>query len=290
MGALIFSTRSAADLANKVARKLGSKIGKVKFDHFPDGELYVRVLENVKGKKVHLFATLTTPSDNIMEYVLLANALKHAHAHVTGVITYVGYARQDRVSHPGEPISIEAISKLLEMSVDKLVLVDPHDHKAMRYFKKRKVIRPFNLLASIVKNYKDVTLVGPDVPSFERAEAVGKILKNPHTMFLFKHRKTGKTVDTFSDLKRLKTKNAFIMDDVISTGMTILNAVKILKKAGAKKIYVMGTHGVFAGNALEKLDRSEIDKIFMTDTIKIRKKAKKLRIVSIADTIAEELR
>jgi ribose-phosphate pyrophosphokinase len=291
MGKIIFSTRSAIELASKVAKKMGSKIGKVKFDHFPDGEMYVRVLENVKGKKVFLFASITVPSDNIMEYVLLANALKHAHAHVTGVITYVGYARQDRVSHPGEPVSIQPISELLERSVDKIILVDPHDHKAMRFFKKRKVIRPFELLASVVKNFKDVTLAGPDVPSFERAQEVGKLLKNPHVMFFFKHRKTGNEVKTFSDIKRLKTKNAFIMDDIISTGHTILNAAKILRNTGAENVYVMATHGVFAGDALERMSRSpDIKKIFITDTIKQKKHSKKLKIISMADTIAKELK
>lgn len=290
MDKMIFATETSSDLAKKVAKKLNSKIGKVKFDHFPDGELYVRVLDDVKGKNVYLFATLTPPTHNIMQFVLLANALKHAHAHVTGVITYTGYARQDRVSHPGEPISIEVLSKLLEMSVDRLILVDPHDHRALRFFKKAKAIRPFDLLASVVKNHKDVTLVGPDVPSFERAKAVGKLLKNPHVMFFFKHRKTGKEVKMVSDLKKIKTKNAFILDDMISTGGTIIKAANILKKAGAENIYVMATHGVFAGNALERLNKSPVTKIFVTDTIKQTKRIGKLKVVSIADIIAKELR
>ncbi len=287
---MIFSTNSAVGLAGKVAKKTGAKIGRVKFDRFPDGELYVRVLENVKGKKIYLFATLTPPAENIFEFVLLANALKHAHAHVTGVITYTSYARQDRVSHPGEPISIEVISRLLEMNVDKLVLIDPHDHRAIRFFKKEKVVRPFKLLADVVKTVKDVTLVGPDVPAFERAKAVGKILRNPHTLFFFKHRKTGKEVKMISSIKALKTKNAFILDDMISTGGTIIKAANILKKAGAENIYVMATHGVFAGNALEKLNRAPIKQIFVTDTIKQRKRIRKLKIISIADMIAKELK
>ncbi len=294
----IFSGSSNKPLAEKICKELSLSLSLSEIHIFPDGEKRVRVLDNVSGNDTVVIQPTSYPVDeNYMELFFLIDALKRSGAKsVTVVIPYLGYQRQDHIFRDGESVSLEAIVKLIEaMGVSKVVALDLHSIKIPEQFKiEISHLSALSLFAKKIKKdglTQDAVLVSPDDGGIRRIKLLSEMLNNMPFAAIDKNRnlETGKITTEGISGKLLK--KVIIVDDMISSGGTIVAAAEILKKNGVEDIYVFATHAVFSADAPKILQNSKVSKVIVTDSIFIpkNKKFKKLEILSIAPEIAKEI-
>ena len=258
------SEKIAKDLCKDLQASLAKTISK----RFPDDELYIRILDDLSKEHVVIIQT-THPDQKIVELFLLQEAVKEADAKkITVVIPYFGYARQDKKFKDGEPVSAKAIAKLISLNADKVITVDPHKDYILDFF----TIPAFSCSAvpEIAKhlNKKKIDMVlAPDKGALERAKKASTII-NCDFDYMEKTRIDGTTVKIKPKNLDVLNKNVAIIDDIISTGGTMAESIKELKKHGAKRVLVACTHGLFAGEAIKKLRSAGCDEIISTDTIR----------------------
>lgn len=280
---------ASPELAARVAKALRCPIARSELKRFPDGELYVRV--NTKLEDEHTIIVQSTPfpqNDNLIELCFLLDAAKDLGAkRVTAVVPYLAYARQERRFKPGEAISAHTVCKLIERSgADDFFTVDIHQDEILRNF----LIPAHDLTAMPLLGKKLAELglhypviVGADRKSLERAKRVAAVLMADYD-YLEKKRVTPEKIVTQPKRLEISNRDVVLVDDIISTGGTIIEAAKILKKFGARKIIAACTHGVLAGKALSKLSAAGI-RLITTDTIESR-----VSTVSVAPVIADAIK
>lgn len=295
---LLFSGSSNKPLAAEVAKLLKISLGKVDLTRFADGELRPWIQEDVRDKTVFVLESFSFPMDeHIIEMALMGDAIRRgAPKTMIAVIPYLGYARQDKLHRPGEPVSARVIAKLLEVSKYKeVIVVDLHNDAIVGFF--QVPVTHVTALAVLAREIKEkhVTqgiIVSPDVGGVKRARNLAYILDLPMIVmekkrYLDRH----DTTESFQIIGDVKGKTAIIVDDIVSTGGTIVHSADSLKEAGAKSVLVYATHGVLAGDASDKLKSSAIDELILTNTIVIPKDKQftKLRVVSIAPLLADAI-
>lgn len=290
----IFSGSSNKNLAEAVSKKSKIPLGKIDLGTFSDGELDVWVEEDVNNSNVFILQSNSSPvNDNIIELLLISDALRRSGAHkITAVIPYFGYSRKEKQNRRGEPISAKVIADLIVTAgINKIICLDLHADAIVGFFDVPVIyLTALNVLAARLQQEKlqNPVVVAPDVGGVKRARNFAAILKTPLAV-IEKHRQTAArdTVEVLSMSGEVAGDTAIIIDDVISTGSTIIQSANALKQKGVKKIYVCATHGVFAGNAVANLEKSHIDKLFVTDSIATNVKSKKIEKVSISTLIAD---
>jgi ribose-phosphate pyrophosphokinase len=259
---------SASQLLSKeLAKSLRAKLAKVEIKRFPDDECYVRIDEDLDDQEVFLVQT-SWPDRNIVELFLLQDAIKEFDVDsLTTVVPYFGYARQDKQFKPGEPISARAIARLIQMNTDEFITVDVHAPSVTDWFegKSAKNVVAYPEIGKYLKGKGIELILSPDEGRADNAKRVADVV-NCEADFLVKERLDGETVKMTPKRLDAKDKKVAIVDDIISTGGTIVKAAEQLRKQGAAKIYAVCTHGVFAGNAIPKLE-AVCDDICTTDTI-----------------------
>ena len=295
----ILTGNSNKKLSQKISGFLKNKLINSSIRKFSDGEIYIEINENIRGNSIFLIQSISSPAnDNLMELLLCIDALKRSSAkNITAVIPYFGYARQDRKVVPRTSISAKLVSNLItKAGADRIVTVDLHSGQIQGFFD----IPVDNLFATpifarhIKKKIKTKNLicVAPDVGGTERARALGKML-NVGLAIVDKRRSApGKSV-VMNVIGNVKNKTCIIVDDIIDSGGTIVNAAKALKNRGAKEVHVYVTHGVLSGDAVNKILKSEIKNLIVTDTIenidKV-KKAKNIEVLSISNLVGEAIK
>lgn len=293
----IFSGTSNKPLAQKVAKKLGLDLSPLEIHIFPDGEKRVRVLEKVVDKDcVVVQSTSPEPDKNYMELFFIVDALRRSGAkNIKAVIPYLGYQRQDHVFRDGEAVSLEVIATLLKWGgVGEVISFDLHSIKIPEIFKiKLTHLSALPLFANEIRKMgNDMVLVSPDMGGIRRIKLLSEMLGNMDYAVIEKDRDltTGKV--QMRGIEGEVKENAVIVDDMISTGSTIVKAAEFLKNKGAKNIFVFATHAVFSDDSSEILSNSVLQKVYVTDTINIpeKKKFPKLEILSVAEIIAEQLK
>ena len=287
------------ELSKKIAKNLKLKLVNSNIKRFADGEIYVEINENIRGNSIFVIQSISTPAnDNLMELLICIDALRRSSAkNITAVIPYFGYARQDRKIVPRTAISAKLVSNLItNAGAHRIVTVDLHAGQIQGFFD----IPVDNLFSTpifskhIKKNIsnKNLICVAPDVGGVERARALGKKL-NVGLAIVDKRRPAPGKSQVMNIIGNVKGKNCLLVDDIIDTGGTIVNAAKALKEKGAKDVYVYVTHGVLSGKAVEQINNSKIKKIILTDTIdnsnKI-KKSSKIVVLSISNLMAEAIK
>ncbi len=250
-------------LSNMLKIKQVDKIIK----RFPDNELYVRILEDIKGKHVIIVQT-TYPDSNLVELFLIQNAVKESGAKkITIVIPYYGYARQDTKFKDGEAISAKAIAGLISLNADKVITVDPHKEHILDFFSTKAIsCTAVPEIAAYLQNKNIDMVLAPDKGALERAKTASNII-NCEFDYMEKTRIDGETVEIKPKNLDAQNKNVAIIDDIISTGGTMAKSIKELKFHGAKRVSVSCTHGLFAADAIKKLSTAGCDEIIATDTI-----------------------
>jgi ribose-phosphate pyrophosphokinase len=296
---LLFAGSSNLPLARDVAKLLKISLGKVDLTRFADGELRPWIQEDVRDKTVFVLESFSYPMDeHIMEMVLMGDAIRRgAPKTMIAVVPYLGYARQDKLHRPGEPVSARVIAKFLEVSKYKEVItVDLHNDAIVGFFQVPVThLTALDLLAVEAKkniDLKDAIIVSPDVGGTKRARNLAYLLDVPMIVmekkrYLDRH----DTSESFQIIGDVRGKTAIIIDDLISTGGTIAHSAQSLTDAGATSVIVYATHGVLAGDAKKKLESSPIDTIVLTDTIHIPKDKlfPKLCIISVASILADAI-
>jgi len=295
----ILTGNSNKNLSGKISKYLKNKLVNSSIRKFSDGEIYIEINENIRGNSIFIIQSISSPAnDNLMELLLCIDALKRSSAkNITAVIPYFGYARQDRKVVPRTSISAKLVSNLITMAgADRIVTVDLHAGQIQGFFD----IPVDNLFATPIfsrhikrkiKN-KNLICVAPDVGGVERARALGRKLDVGLSIIDKRRPSPGKS-QVMNVIGNVKGKTCIIVDDIIDSGGTIVNAADALKKRGAKEVHVYVTHGVLSGEAVEKIKKSKIKNLVVTDTIDNSDKAKKARnieVLTISNLLAEAMK
>ena len=295
----ILAGTSNLKLCKDIARNLKLKLVNTNIKRFPDNEIYVEINENIRGNSIFVVQSTSNPvNDNLMELLICIDALRRSSAkNITAVIPYFGYARQDRKVVPRTAISAKLVSNLItDAGANRILSVDLHAGQIQGFFD----IPVDNLFATpifarhIKKNIKTNNLicVAPDVGGVERARAFSRRI-NVGIAIIDKRRPAPGKSEVMNIVGNVKHKICVIVDDIIDSGGTIVNAAKALKDKGAKEIYVYITHAVLSGNAVDKIKESQIKKLIITDTIDNSKKikiSKKIEVISFAPMISEAIK
>lgn len=288
---MIVSGSSNIQLAKELAREAKKPLAKIKIAHFADGEIYVRFNENVRGSDLFIIQSTNT-NNNLMELLILIDAAKRASAErITAVIPYYGYARQDRKAKPREPITAKLVANLITTAgAHRILSVDLHCPQIQGFFD-----IPLDdtwalpLFANYLydKKMKNLVVVSPDAGGVTRARRLAKILHA--SMAVIDKRRTDHNVgEVMHILGDVSGKNAIIIDDIIDTGGSIVNATNAVKKQGAKNIFLCATHPVFSKDAILRLVNSVALEIIVTNSIPFQKH-KKIKVLSLGKMLGKSI-
>ena len=294
----VLAGTSNSKLCKDIARELKLKLVNSNIKRFADGEVYIEINENIRGNSIFVVQSTSNPAnDNLMELLICIDALRRSSAkNITAVIPYFGYARQDRKVVPRTAISAKLVSNLItNAGANRILSVDLHAGQIQGFFD----IPVDNLFATPIfaRHIKKTKLnnlicVAPDVGGVERTRALSRRINSTIAIIDKRRSAPGKSV-VMNIVGSVKNKNCIIVDDIIDSGGTIVNAVKALKEKGAKDVYVYITHAVLSGEAVKKIEKSQIKKLITTDTINNSKKirgSKKIETISLAPMISEAMK
>lgn len=293
---ILFPGNSNLPLARKLAKNPNIKLGKIDIHKFSDGESYVNILENVKGKKVCVLQSGCNPAnENLMELLLIIDALKKLGAvRVTAIIPFYPYRRQERRVEPGEPVAADLVAKFLQVSgTDKVVAVDLHSPAIKKFFKIPLVeikAQPLFIDYFRKKNIKDLAVVTPDKGSQSRSAKVAEELKLP-LIKIFKKRNAHDKAKAVKLEGEVKNKDVLIIEDEVNTAGTIADAVRLLKQKRCKDVYIAATHAVLSSPAIDRLKEMPVKEVIFTDSICLPKEKclKNIKILSLVGLVKKEI-
>jgi ribose-phosphate pyrophosphokinase len=293
---LLLSGTAHPQLAEEVAEKLGTPLGDATVKRFADGEIFVRINQNARGRDVFIIQPTPPPADNLMELLLLIDAAKRASAHrVAVVIPYFAYARQDRKDQPRVAIGAKLVANLIEAAgADRVLGMDFHAHQLQGFFD----VPVDHLYAAPVltsyfqrKALTDLVVVAPDVGAAKMARGYSRRLDATFAI-IDKRRPAANVAEVMSVVGEVEGRPCLIVDDMIDTAGTIETVVMALKDRGAADIYVTATHAVFSGPAVERLSSAPITEVVVSNTLRLpeEKRFPKLTVLSIAELLARAIK
>ena len=299
-GLVLFSGNGNRPLAEAISKSLRTPIGQAKANRFSDGEISIDIQENVRGKDVYLIQPTCAPAnDNLMELIIMVDAIRRSSAgRITAVIPYYGYGRQDRrVRSERMPISAKVMADILERSgIDKVLTVELHSEQIQGFFH----IPVDNVYGTkifhddiITQNLNNKLIVSPDVGGVIRSRALAKVLGLSDLAIIDKRRDEANKSEVMNVIGDVKDKDCIIVDDMVDTAGTLCNAATALKKKGARKVLAYTVHPVLSGTAIQKISKSDLDQLIVTDSIPLSdsaKSCKKIRTITLAPTLAEAIR
>ncbi len=292
----LFAGNANPALARAVAKELKIPLGKSYVGRFPDGEIEIKILENVRGTDCFILQGTSEPAnDNLMELLLIMDALKRASAsRITPVMPYFGYGRQDRKAQPRVPISSKLVSNLITTAgANRVLTMDLHAAQIQGFFDipvDHIYTMPVFIDYYKKKRMKDVVVVSPDAGGVERARAFAKRLD--YDLAIIDKRRTSPTdADILHVVGDVRGKVALLVDDLVDTAGTLAKAAKALVAGGAIKVHAACAHGVLAGPAIERLESAPLEELVITDTIALNgKKLSKIKVLSVAPLLAEAIK
>ncbi len=293
----IVSGNANVELAEEICQELGKKLGGMMVGRFSEGEIRIKIEENVRGKDVFIIQpTCPPPNENLMELLVILDALKRASAgRITAVIPYFGYARQDRKDQPRVPITAKLVANLLTVAgADRILTMDLHAGQIQGFFDiPLDHLFAINVFVDYIEKLKlgDFVVVSPDVGGIKTARAYAKRL-GAGLAIVDKRRISPEKAEAMNILGEVSGKNAVLVDDLIATGGSLLEAAAALEKAGVKKIYAAVVHGVLSGNAIKNVENSLLEGLIITNTIPLpnHKKHPKIKVLSVAPLLAEAIK
>ncbi|MFM1581753.1 ribose-phosphate pyrophosphokinase [Helcococcus bovis] len=297
----LFSGTSNKPLAEKISKELGLPLGDLHISHFADGEIAVKINETVRGRDVFLVQPTSKPvNDNLMEALIIIDALKRASAHkINLIMPYYGYARQDRKSSGREPITAKLVTDLIQAAgADRVVCVDLHADQIQGFFNipldhltARPVIAEYFEKVIAESGKDNWTVVSPDLGGVTRARRLADVLGLPIAI-IEKSRPRPNESEILNVIGEFKGKNCIIVDDMIDTAGTIVNASETLKKEGAEEVYITASHGVLSGPAMDRIKNSCVKECVITDTIDHPEleNIKNIKVLSMAPMLTETIK
>lgn len=287
----IFACSQSVELAEKIAKEYGAELGKVTTTHFSDGEFQPAFEESIRGRRVFLIGSTFPTADNLMEMLLMIDAAKRASArHVTAVMPYFGWARQDRKDKPRVAIGAKLVANLLQAAgATRIMTMDLHADQIQGFFEK-----PVDhLFASTIflpyvksLNLEDVTIASPDMGGSKRAYAYSKYLDSD-VVICYKQRIKANVISHMELIGEVTGKNVILVDDMIDTGGTLAKAADLMMERGAKSVRAICTHPILSGNAVERIEKSSLIELIVSDTIPLKRVSSKIKVVSCAPLFAD---
>ena len=290
----IFSGRASNDIAAKIAKSYGCKLGKVVINNFSDGEFQPSYEETLRGKKVFIVQSTLPPADSLLEFLLMIDAAKRASAkEIIAILPYFGFARQDRKDKPRVPIGAKLIANLITSAgASRIMTMDLHADQIQGFFK----IPVDHLFASTIfipyiksLKLKNLVIASPDIGGSKRANVYAKHL-NCEMVICYKQRKKANVIEKIKIIGDISNKDVVIVDDMIDTAGTMAKASDLMKKNGANSIRAICTHPILSGNAYKNLEKSCIEELVVTDSLPISKKSEKIKVLSVAKLFADTIR
>lgn len=287
----IFAGSASENLGSKIAHAYGQELGNVKLSKFSDGEFQVSYEESIRGKDVFIILSTMPPTDNLMELLLMIDAAKRASARkITAVIPYFGFARQDRKDKPRVAIGAKLVANVLTAAgVDRVMTMDLHADQIQGFFE----VPVDHLFASSIflpfvesLNTANLIMAAPDTGGTKRANAYAKHL-NVDLAICYKQRKVANQIENMTVIGDVDGKDVLLIDDIIDTAGTLTTASDMMMDKGAKSVRAMCTHAVLSGPAYDRLDKSAITELIVTDTIPLKKENPKIKVLSVADLFAD---
>jgi len=290
----IFASSQSVVLAEKIAESYGMELGKVRKNLFSDGEYQVCFEESIRGRRIFLIGSTNPPNDNLMEMLLMIDAAKRASArHITAVMPYFGWARQDRKDQPRVPIAAKMVAKILQAAgATRIMTMDLHADQIQGFFE----VPVDHLFASTILlphvealNLDNITIASPDMGGSKRAYAYSKYLKC-EVVICYKQRKKANVIDTMEVIGNVEGRNIILVDDMVDTAGTLTKAANIMMERGALSVRALTTHAILSGPAYERIESSDLQELIVTDTIPLKKQSSKIKVVSCAPLFADVMK
>lgn len=289
--AKIFGCQQSKELAEKIAATFGVKLGNVITSRYSDGEFQPSYEESIRGTRIFIIGSTHPGPENLMEMLLMIDAAKRASArHITAVIPYFGWARQDRKDKPRVPIAAKLVAKMLEVAgATRIITMDLHADQIQGFFEK-----PVDhLFASTVflpyvksLNLDNLTIASPDMGGSKRAYAYSKALESD-VVICYKQRIKANVISTMELIGDVTGKNVILADDMVDTAGTLTKAADLMMERGALSVRAICTHPILSGDAYEKIEKSKLEELIVTDTIPLKQKCSKIRVISCAELFAD---
>jgi len=290
----IFACSKSVELAEKIAEKYGTTLGEVKLSYYSDGEFQPSFEESIRGTRVFLVCSTFPNADNLMELLLMLDAAKRASArHITAVMPYFGWARQDRKDKPRVPIGAKLVANLLQAAgATRIMTMDLHADQIQGFFE-----RPVDhLFASSIflpylesLNLDKLCIASPDMGGSKRAYAYSKFLKS-EVVICYKQRKQANVIETMELIGDVEGRNVVLVDDMVDTAGTITKAADLLKSKGANSVRAMASHCIMSGPADERVESSALEEIVFTDSIPYNGSSSKVKQLTVGPLFAETIR
>lgn len=287
----LFACTQSQELGKKIAESFGSELGNVIFSRYSDGEFQPSYEESIRGSRIFIIGSTHPGSDNLMEMLLMLDAAKRASArHITAVIPYFGWARQDRKDKPRVPIAAKLIAKMLEAAgATRIITMDLHADQIQGFFEKpvdhlfaSTLFLPY--LKSL--NLDNLTIASPDMGGSKRAYAYSKALESD-VVICYKQRAKANEISHMEVIGDVQNKNVVLVDDMVDTAGTLAHAADLMMDRGALSVRAITTHGLLSGNAYEKIEKSGLLELIVTDSIPIRRESEKVKVLTCAVLFAD---
>ena len=289
--AKIFSITQSKALAEKIAAAYGTDLGKVITSTYSDGEFQPSYEESIRGTRIFIIGSTNPSSENLMEMLLMIDAAKRASArHITAVLPYFGWARQDRKDKPRVPSAAKLVAKMLETAgATRIVTMDLHADQIQGFFEK-----PVDhLFASTIflpylkeLNLDNLTIASPDMGGSKRAYAYSKALQSD-VVICYKQRAKANVISHMELIGDVTGKNVVLVDDMVDTAGTLTKAADLMMERGALSVRAICTHPILSGDAYKRIENSKLEELIVTDSIPLRQESKKIKVLSCADLFAE---
>ena len=287
----IFACTNSRVLAEKITKSFGSELGNIIISKYSDGEFQPSYEESIRGTRIFIIGSTNPSSENLMELLLMVDAAKRASArHITAVIPYFGWARQDRKDKPRVPIAAKMIARMIESAgATRVMTMDLHADQIQGFFQ----IPVDHLYASTIflpyiqsLKLDNLCIASPDMGGSKRAYAYAKTL-NSDVVVCYKQRKKANIISHMELIGDVEGKNVVLVDDMVDTAGTLAKAGDLIIEKGAKSVRAICTHGILSGNAYEKIEKSNLEELIVTDTVPKIKSNSKIKVLSCADLFAD---
>ncbi|MFT6175671.1 MAG: ribose-phosphate pyrophosphokinase [Cryomorphaceae bacterium] len=287
----IFAGSASEDLGTRIARAYGQELGNLKMSKFSDGEFQISYEESIRGNDVFIIQSTFPPADNLMELLLMVDAAKRASAkRIVAILPYFGFARQDRKDKPRVAIGAKLVANLLTAAgVDRVMTMDLHADQIQGFFE----VPVDHLFASSIflpfietLDTSNLIMAAPDTGGTKRANAYAKYL-NVDMAICYKQRKVANHIESMTVIGDVEGKDVLLVDDIIDTAGTLTTAADMMMDRGAKSVRALCTHAVLSGPAYDRIEKSTIKELIVTDTIPLKKKHDKIRVLTVADLFAD---
>ena len=292
--AKIFACTQSTEIGKNIAKAYGVKLGKVIFHNFSDGEFQPSFEESIRGSRIFLIGSTQPSSENLMELLLMIDAAKRASArHITAVMPYFGWARQDRKDKPRVPIGAKLIAKLLETAgATRIITMDLHADQIQGFFEKPvDHLYASTIFIPYLESLKldNLTIASPDMGGSKRAYAYSKFLKSD-VVICYKQRKKANIISHMELIGNVEGKNVVLVDDMVDTAGTLTTAADLMMERGAKSVRAICTHPLLSGKAYERIENSKLKELIISDSIPVKNKSKKIKVLSSANLFAEVMK